>query len=57
MLEKNIIKIRKKMINNLINKGNIKEQLTNSIHFFTNILLNKNKDGLQYCQLFFISMN
>jgi len=57
MLEKNIIKIRKKMINSLINKGNVNEQLTNSIHFFTHILLNKNKDGLYYCQLFFIAMN
>ena len=45
------------MINNLIDKGNVNEQLTNSIHFFTHILLNKNEDGLQYCQLFFIGMN
>jgi hypothetical protein len=45
------------MINNLINKGNVNEQLTYSIHFFTHILLNKNKDGLYYCQLFFISLN
>jgi len=45
------------MINKLINKGNVNEQLTNSIHYLTHILLNKNKEGLQYCQLFFISLN
>jgi hypothetical protein len=45
------------MINSLINKGNINEQLTNSIHYFTYILLNKNKEGLRYCQLYFYSLN
>lgn len=45
------------MINDLIGKGNVNEQLTCSIHFFTHVLLNKNKDGLYYCQMFFFNLN
>lgn len=45
------------MINDLISKGNVNEQLTNSIYYFTHILMNQNKDGLYYCQIFYIGLN
>lgn len=45
------------MINDLIGKGNVNEQLTNSIYYFTHILMNQNKDGLYYCQIFFFGLN
>lgn len=45
------------MINNLIGRGNINEQMVNSTGFFTHVLLNKNKEGLFYCQLYFFSLN
>ena len=45
------------MINNLIGKGNVNEQLTKSCYYFTHILLNKNKNGLNYCQIFYFGLN
>ena len=45
------------MINTLIGKGNVNEQLTYSIHFFTHVLLNQNKEGLYYYQLYFYGLN
>jgi len=45
------------MINDLIGKGNVNEQLSYSVHFFTHVLLNKNSEGLYFCQLFFFSLN
>lgn len=45
------------MINNLIGKGNVNEQLTKTVFYFTHVLLNKNKDGLYYCQIFYFGLN
>jgi hypothetical protein len=39
------------MINNLIGKGNVNEQLTHSVYYFTHVLMNTNKDWLRYCQI------
>jgi hypothetical protein len=45
------------MINNLIGKGNVNEQLTCSCYYFTHILINKNNLGLNYCQIFYFGLN
>jgi len=45
------------MINNLIGKGNINEQLTCSQMYFTHVLINKSEYGLNYCQVFYFSLN
>lgn len=45
------------MINDLIGKGNVNEQLTKSCYYFTRILLNKNQYGLNYCQVFYFGLN
>jgi hypothetical protein len=45
------------MINHLIGKGNVNEQLTCSVFYFTHILLNKNAKGLNYCQIFYFGLN
>jgi hypothetical protein len=45
------------MINKLIGKGNVNEQLTKSCFYFIHILLNKNKNGLYYCQIFYFGLN
>lgn len=45
------------MINNLIGKGNVNQQLTHSVYYFTHVLMNTNKDGLHYCQIFYFGLN
>ena len=45
------------MINNLVGKGNVNEQLTRSCYYFTHILLNTNAEGLNYCQIFYFGLN
>lgn len=45
------------MINNLIGKGNVNQQLTHSVYYFSHVLMNTNKDGLHYCQIFYFGLN